>query len=287
MSSIRPRSAAAYWLAIPAGLWMLAAVVLPTLLILWVSLWGGQSVSPNNPITLDNYTRFLSNGSYRALMLDTLGQAAMIMSITGVLGYCIAYFLTVKVTSPAWRTALFLAFVIPFWTSTLIRAIAFVPFLGVNGLLNQTLLALGIIEQPIQAFLYSRLGVSMAQVSLYTLLASGPVVYMLNSIPPALREAAMTLKATPFTVFRRIILPLTLPGIVIGQVLVFLNVLADFITVTTVGGNKLAFLGNLILLFYEGSQIRATAVVSVLLMAVMLAGVAVALRVLDIRKVGS
>ncbi|RVT92271.1 ABC transporter permease [Rhodovarius crocodyli] len=286
MSSIRPRSAAAYWLAVPAGLWMLAAVVLPTLLILWVSLWGGQSVSPDNPITFDNYARFLSNGSYRALMLDTLAQAAMIMGITGVLGYCIAYFLTVKVTSPAWRTALFLAFVIPFWTSTLIRAIAFVPFLGVNGLLNQALLAAGLIEQPIQAFLYSRLGVSMAQVSLYTLLASGPVVYMLNSIPPALREAAMTLKASPFTVFRRIILPLTLPGIVIGQVLVFLNVLADFITVTTVGGNKLAFLGNLILLFYEGSQIRATAVVSVLLMAVMLAGVAVALRIVDIRKVG-
>lgn len=286
MSSIRPRSAAAYWLALPAGLWMLAAVVLPTLLILWVSLWGGQSVSPDNPITFDNYSRFLSNANYRWLILETLGQTAMIMGITGVLGYCIAYFLTVKVTSPAWRTALFLAFVIPFWTSTLIRAIAFVPFLGVNGLLNQALLALGLIERPIQAFLYSRLGVSMAQVSLYTLLASGPVVYMLNSIPPALREAAMTLKATPFTVFRRIILPLTLPGIVIGQVLVFLNVLADFITVTTVGGNKLAFLGNLILLFYEGSQIRATAVVSVLLMLVMLAGVAVALRIVDIRKVG-
>ena len=127
----------------------------------------------------------------------------------------------------------------------------------------------------------------MAQVSLYTLLASGPVVYMLNSIPPALREAAMTLKAPPIIVFWRIILPLTLPGIVIGQVLVFLNVLADFITVTTVGGNKLAFLGNLILLFYEGSQIRATAVVSVLLMLLMLAGVTLALRVVDIRKIGS
>jgi len=287
MSTIRAGSPAAFWLALPAGLWMVVAVVLPVLLIVWVSLWGGQSVSPDSPITFDNYAHFLANENYRWLILDTLGQAAMIMAITGVLGYCIAYFLTVKLTSPGWRTALFLAFVIPFWTSTLIRAIAFVPFLGVNGLLNQLLISLGLIERPIQAFLYSRLGISMAQVSLYTLLASGPVVYMLSSIPPALREAAMTLKAPPIIVFWRIILPLTLPGIVIGQVLVFLNVLADFITVTTVGGNKLAFLGNLILLFYEGSQIRSTAVVSVLLMILMLAGVAVALRVVDIRKLGS
>ena len=287
MSTISLRSPAAFWLALPAGLWMLAAVVLPVLLIVWVSLWSGTTVSPDNPITIENYRRFLANDAYLRLVGDTLLQTAMIMVITGVMGYCIAYFLTVKVTSPAWRVALFLAFVIPFWTSTLIRAIAFVPFLGVNGLLNQALIAIGIIEQPIQAFLYSRLGISMAQVSLYTLLASGPVVYMLNSIPPALREAAMTLKAPPITVFRRIILPLTLPGVVIGQVLVFLNVLADFITVTTVGGNKLAFLGNLILLFYEGSQIRMTAVVSVLLMILMLAGVAAALRIVDIRRMGN
>ena len=287
MSTIRERSPAAFWLALPAGLWMLLAVVLPVLLIIWVSLWGGTSVSPNNPITVENYRRFLANENYIRLIGDTLLQTAMIMAITGVMGYCIAYFLTVKVTSPAWRVALFLAFVIPFWTSTLIRAIAFVPFLGVNGLLNQALMAIGLVEQPIQAFLYSRLGISMAQVSLYTLLASGPVVYMLGSIPPALREAAMTLKAPPIIVFWRIVLPLTLPGIVIGQVLVFLNVLADFITVTTVGGNKLAFLGNLILLFYEGSQIRMTAVVSVLLMILMLAGVAAALRIVDIRRMGN
>ena len=61
----------------------------------------------------------------------------MLMAVTGVLGYCIAYFLAMKVKSPAWRLALFLAFVVPFWTSTLIRAIAWVPFLGVNGVINQ------------------------------------------------------------------------------------------------------------------------------------------------------
>lgn len=287
MSTIRHRSAAAFWLAVPAGTWMLAAVVVPTLLIVWVSFWGGRAFSASSPLTFDNYARFFSNAAYLRLIGQTFLQAATLMLICGTLGYCVAYFLVCKVRSARWRTALFLAFIIPFWTSTLIRAIAWVPFLGTNGVINQALMATGLTERPIEVFLYSMTGVTMAQVSLYTMLAAGPVVYMLASIPPALREAAMTLKASPVTVFRRIVFPLTLPGVVIGQVLVFLNVMADFATVATIGGNKFALLGNLVLNFYEGSQLRFAAVAAVLLMACMLAGVVLALRVVDIRRLGA
>lgn len=287
MSTIRLRSPASYWLAMPAAAWMLAAVVVPTLLLVWVSFWGGRAFSTASPLTFDNYVRFFSNRAYLRLVVATFAQAALLMAICGTLGYCVAYFLTVKLRHPRWRIALFLAFIIPFWTSTLIRAIAWVPFLGVNGVINQALISLGLTARPVEVFLYSMTGITMAQVSLYTMLAAGPVVYMLASIPPALREAAMTLKAAPVTVFRRIVLPLTLPGIVIGQVLVFLNVMADFATVATIGGNKHALLGNLVLNFYEGSQLRFASVVAVLLMVCMLAGVTLALRVVDIRKLGA
>lgn len=287
MSTIRVRSPASYWLALPAAAWMLGVVVVPIVLLVWVSFWGGRAFSTASPLTFDNYTKFFANPTYLKLIASTLGHTATLMALTGVLGYCIAYFLVVKVKSPRWRLVLFLAFIIPFWTSTLIRAIAWVPFLGVNGVINQTLMFIGATQAPIEAFLYSRAGITMAQVSLYTMLAAGPVVYMLNSIPPQLREAAMTLKAAPFTVFRRIILPLTLPGIVIGQVLVFLNVMADFATVATIGGNKHALLANLVMLFYESSQIRAASVVAVLLMVCMLVGVVAALRVVDIRRLGA
>jgi putative spermidine/putrescine transport system permease protein len=287
MSTIRVRSAASYWLAVPAAAWMLGVVVVPIVLLAWVSLWGGRTFSPASPLTFDNYTRFFANKTYLQLALSTVGHTAMLMAVTGVLGYCIAYFLTMKVRSPRWRLILFLAFVVPFWTSTLIRGIAWVPFLGVNGVINQALIFTGATRSPIEAFLYSRFGISMAQASLYTMMAAGPVVYMLNAIQPALREAAMTLKAPPLVVFWRIVFPLTLPGVVIGQVLVFLNVMADFATVATVGGNKHAMLPNLVLLFYEGSQHRAASVVAVLLMACMLIGVIAALRVVDIRRLGA
>lgn len=287
MSTIRVRSAASYWLAVPAAVWMLGVVVVPIVLLAWVSLWGGRAFSTTSPLTVDNYVRFFSNQTYLKLVGTTVVHTATLMAVTGVLGYCIAYFLTMKVKSPLWRTVLFLAFIVPFWTSTLIRAIAWVPFLGVNGVINQTLMFVGATRSPIEAFLYSRTGITMAQVSLYTMMAAGPVVYMLNSIAPQLREAAMTLKAPPLVVFWRIVFPLTLPGVVIGQVLVFLNVMSDFATVATIGGNKHALLPNLVLLFYEGSQIRAASVVAVLLMVCMLIGVVVALRVVDIRRLGA
>lgn len=287
MSTIRVRSAASYWLAVPATLWMLGVVVVPIVLLVWVSLWGGRAFSTSSPLTFDNYAKFFANQTYLKLALTTIGHTATLMVVTGVLGYCIAYFLTMKVRSPFWRTALFLAFIIPFWTSTLIRAIAWVPFLGVNGVINQLLMSVGATNTPIEAFLYSHTGITMAQVSLYTMMAAGPVVYMLNSIAPQWREAAMTLKAPPLVVFWRIVFPLTLPGVVIGQVLVFLNVMSDFATVATIGGNKHAMLSNLVLLFYEGSQIRAASVVAVLLMICMLIGVVVALRVVDIRRLGA
>ena len=260
MSTIRPL-AASYWPVFRRRP-MLGVVVVPIVLLV-CCVWGGRAFSTASPLTFDNYARFFANQTYLKLALSTIVHTATLMAVTGVLGYCIAYFLVMKVTSPGWRLALFLAFIVPFWTSTLIRAIAWVPFLGVNGVINQTLMFVGATQSPIEAFLYSRTGITMAQVSLYTMLAAGPVVYMLNAIAPQLREAAMTLKATPFTVFRRIVFPLTLPGVVIGQVLVFLNVMSDFATVATIGGNKHALLSNLVLLFYEGSQIRAASVVAV------------------------
>ena len=287
MSTIRYRSPTSYLLALPAALWMIAAVIVPTILIVWVSFWGGRTFNPASPLVLTNYARFFANETYLGLVLNTFRQAALLMAITGVLGYSIAYFLTMKVTRPGLKTVLFFAFIIPFWTSAIIRAIAWIPFLGVNGVINNVLMTLGIVDEPVQSFLYSMTGITMAQVSLYTLLASGPVVYMLRNIPRALPEAAMTLKAPPIIVFWRVIFPLTLPGVVVGQVLVFLNVMADFATVAAIGGNKQALLGNLVLLFYEAGNIRYAAVIAVILMICMLIGVAAALRVVDVRRLGT
>lgn len=286
MSTFRERSLASYVLALPAALWMLAALVVPTLFIVWVSFWVTRTFSLASPLGLINYAKFFDRPAYVKLLADTVQQSLLLMAITLVLGYCIAYFVVVKVRRPELRLWLFLVLVIPFWTSVLIRTIAWIPFLGVTGVINQALLFLRVVDEPVSAFLYSRTGITLAQVSFYTLLATGPVVYVLRNIPPSLPEAAQCLRATPLWVFWRITVPLTLPGVLIGQILVFLNVMADFATASAIGGNKHAYLGNLVILLYDSGQLPFASVIAVLLMLCMLGGVAALLKVIDIRRLG-
>ena len=276
-----------YVLAFPASLWMLGALVVPTLFIVWVSLWDSRTFSLKSPLGFGNYAKFFGQPTYGNLLVDTVLQTAMLMAITSVLGYCIAYFIVAKVRRTGVQVILFVLLLVPFWTSVLIRTIAWIPFLGVNGVINQALLFLGAVDRPIEAFLFSRTGITMAQVSLYTLLAAGPVVYVLRNIPPSLLQAAQSLKASPFHVFWRITFPLSLPGVLIGQILVFLNVMADFATASAIGGNKHAYLGNLVILSYDSGQLPFASVTAVLLMLCMLAGVAGLLRIVDVRRLGT
>ena len=284
MSTLRPRSPASYALALPAALWMLGVLVIPIAFIVWVSFWLTRTFSLSSPLGFGNYAKFFARTAYVKVLGDTVQQTLLLMAITGVLGYAIAYFIVVKVRRPGLQVGLFLLLVVPFWTSALIRTIAWVPFLGVNGVINQALLFLRVVDEPVSVFLFSRTGITMAQVSFYTLLATGPVVYMLRTIPPSLPEAAQSLKATPLRVFGRIVFPLTLPGVLIGQILVFLNVMADFATAAAIGGNKHAYLGNVIVLLYDSGQLPFAAVIAVLLMLCMLGGVALLLKVVDIRR---
>ncbi len=287
MTTLREKSPAGYLLAAPAALWMFAALVVPTAFIVWVSLWASRTFDLNSALGLVNYVKFFTTPVYWKLLGDTFVQAFQIMAITLVLGYCIAYYIVNKVERPARKMVLFLFLVLPFWTSALIRTIAWIPFLGVTGVINQSLIFLGIVDEPIEGFLFSRTGITMAQVSFYTLLATGPVVYVLSNIPSSIPEAAHCLKAPPLQVFWRIVVPLSLPGILIGQVLVFLNVMADFATAVAIGGNKFTYLGNLVVVLYDDGQLPFAAVMSVVLMVSMLAGVAVLLKVVDVRRLGA
>lgn len=287
MSALRQRSSFSYLLALPAGLWMFVGLIVPTLFIIWVSFWATRRFDLDSPLGLMNYIRFFNTPVYHKLLYDTLFQTGKLMAITLVLGYCMAYFIVGKVRQNGRKILLILLLIIPFWTSALIRTIAWIPFLGLHGVINQTLIFLGLIDEPISVFLYSRTGITMAQVSFYTLMATGPVIYVMRNIPPSLKEAAQCLKASPTRVFWRITVPLTMPGILIGQLLVFLNVMADFATASAIGGNKFAYLGNLVLNLYDSGQLPFASVIAVVLMLAMFAGVALLLRVVDIRRLGA
>ncbi len=225
------------------GFWLMAFALLPNLLVAVASLLergGDEFVAPI--LTLDNYRRLLDL-LYLGVLLDSLWLAAATTLLCLLLGYPFAYLLT---RMPArWRPLLLLLVIVPFWTSSLVRTYAMVILLQTNGWLNQLLLNLGWIAEPLE-LLYTEPAVIAGM--LYALLPFMilPLYAVLEKLDRRLIEAARDLGAGRVTIFRRIILPLTLPGIVAGCLLTFLPGLGMFYVADLLGGARTMLVGNLI-----------------------------------------
>ncbi len=144
------------------------------------------------------------------------------------------------------QIALFLLCTIPFWTSNVIRMMAWIPLLGRNGLVNQTLLSLGIIDEPQDWFLYSDFAVILAFIHLYTMFMMVPIVNSMLRIDTEIIEAARDAGAGIWTIALSVIAPLCRPGIVIGSIFVITIVMGDYITVGVMGGQQIASVGKTI-----------------------------------------
>jgi putative spermidine/putrescine transport system permease protein len=201
-----------------------------------------------------------------------------------LIGYPIAYFLAMRVKSFKWQMALFLLCMVPFWTSYLIRAVAWLPMLGRRGLLNSMLLALDIIDKPTRVLLYSEFGYTTALVQIYIVLCVGPIFFSLAKIDADIIEAAKDMGATAFQIFREIILPLSLPGVAIGMIFIFVMLMGEFATAVVVYGGKTSTVGTVILNYYAIANYPFAAVNAIMLLLAMLAGVVIILRLVNIRK---
>jgi putative spermidine/putrescine transport system permease protein len=188
------------------------------------------------------------------------------------------------VRSFKWQLALFLLAMVPFWTSYLIRAVAWLPMLGRRGLLNKALMGLGFIDQPTSFLLYSQFGYTRALVQLYVVLCVGPIFFSLAKIDRAILEAARDMGANSWQVFREIIGPLSLPGVAIGMIFIFVMIMGEFATAVVVYGGKTSTTGTVILNYYAIANYPFAAVNAIMLMLAMMIGVVIILRVVDIRK---
>jgi len=225
------------------GFWLAAFALLPNLLVVIASvLERGSDEFVAFAFTLDSYRRLL-DPLYLGVLLDSLWLAAATTTLCLLLGYPFAYLFT---RTPArWRPMLLLLVIIPFWTSSLVRTYAMVIILQTNGWLNQILLDLGLIAEPLE-LLYTEPAVIAGM--LYALLPFMilPLYAALEKLDRRLIEAARDLGAGRVTIFRRIILPLTLPGIVAGCMLTFLPGLGMFYVADLLGGARTLLVGNLI-----------------------------------------
>lgn len=234
-------------LAAPAWVWFIAFFAIPVLWIVFYAIWGFKPdpftrIAIGDP-TLQNFRDALTSTFFKTfkgtLQISLLGTALCFL-----IGFPFAYWLAIKVSAK--RRSLLLALVIvPFWTNFLIRTIGWRILLQPEGPLASFLGSIGLIDGPLR-ILDTRGAVQLGVVYNYLPLMIFPLFVALDRLDPALREASKDLGAGGWTTFRQVTLPLAMPGVVAGLLLVFIPLTGDFITAAILGGAKGNMVGNMV-----------------------------------------
>ena len=285
---------AAWWQAAPFALVFLLFFIVPLLLIGMVSLWDFNEYELIPAVSLRNYlsifegcSHLTDNGDFCVTLstyLSTLKFCFLVWAITLVLGFAVAYFLAFHVRSSGMQTALFVLCTVPFWTSNVIRMISWVPLLGRNGLVNQTLMGIGLVNEPVEWLLFSDFSVVLAFVHLYTMFMIVPIFNSMMRIDRSLLEAATDGGASGWQTLWNVIVPLTKTGIIIGSIFVITIVMGDFVTIGVMGGQQIASVGKIIQVQTSYLQFPLAAANAVILLAVVLMIIYGLTRLVDIRK---
>ena len=274
-----------YLQALPLSAVFIAFFVVPIALVVVVSFFSYETYRLLIPaFTFDNYRDVFSDAvTYRTYLL-TIEFCALTWAITVTLGFLIAYFLAFHVRSAALQMVLLLLCSIPFWTSIVIRMIAWIPLLGRNGLVNRLLFDLGIVQAPQEWLLYSGFAVVLGYVHLYTLTMIVPIFNSMARIDRSLIEAAVDAGASTWQVITSVILPLSKTGIVIGSIFVIAMVMGDFVTVDVLGGGQVASVGKQIATQLSYLQFPPAAANAMVLLAAVIVMIALLMHAVDIRK---
>ncbi|MGF6257165.1 putative spermidine/putrescine transport system permease protein [Ensifer sp. LBL] len=274
----------ALWLLAPGVVWMVLFLVLPMLMMVYVSFWTQTTFKIEPTLTLKSWVTFFTSDTYLGALWTTVRIWLIVLVATVLVGYPAALYVGLFVKNKALQTVLLVLCVIPFWTSFLIRVLAWRPMLGKEGAINMILMNVGIIDTPIEVLLFSELSVIIGMTQIYCVFMVGPIAFMLGRIDHSIIEAAQDLGAGFWRIFRTIILPLSMPGVVVGAIFVSVMVLGEFATSAALSGRKVNLLGNIIVTQVGSLKWAFAAVAGVVLTILMGAVIAALLRVVDLRK---
>ena len=220
-------------------------LVIPIFTIVTFSFWTQNYLDIDRTFTWTNYIAAWSEPIYASLMWRSLSISAVVTCFTVALAYPLAYYISFHV--PAERKTLWLFLItIPFWTSYLLRVFAWKIMLGYNGVLNTSLLGIGVIDEPIKAMLYNVNAVVITLTHAWAPFAILPIFVALEKIDRSLVDAARDLGDGAARRFVRVILPLSMPGVIAALLIVFIPTVGDYITPGLVGGKDGVMIANMI-----------------------------------------
>ena len=293
-NSVAPLRISAGWQATPYSMVFLLFFLIPLGLILMVSFWEFNEYEMIPTFTWHSYISIfegctqLNEYGDTCVTLKTYGStiriSLIVWFITLILGFSVAYFLAFCVRTTAMQTMLFVLCTVPFWTSNVIRMISWIPLLGRNGLVNQSLVGMGLVDQPVEWLLFSDFSVVLAFVHLYTMFMIVPIFNSMMRIDRSLIEAATDNGATAWQTLWNVIIPLSRTGIIIGSIFVITIVMGDFVTIGVMGGQQIASVGKIIQVQTSFLQFPLAAANAVILLLVVLMIIWGLTRMVDICK---
>jgi spermidine/putrescine transport system permease protein len=230
---------------IPPLLWVTVFLLIPYAILFCYSFW---SVSPQQTIVhnwnLQNYAQLIRNPIYISVLFRSMRIAASVTLLALLLGYPLAYHLSFHAAKR--KDLLYQLVIIPLWASYLVRGYAWKTILGSDGVLNGLLQYLHITRHPVEFFLYSPFAVVLTLTHIYTPFTFLPIYASLEHVPRNLVEASHDLGASTWSTFRRVILPLSLPGVLAGATFAFVLTLGDFLAPLLVGGASGIMISNIV-----------------------------------------
>jgi len=238
-------------------LWMIIFFLIPFLLVFQISLTESTSSSPPYTSMLEsveeltvsiklifyNYSVLIADDIYYIAYLNSVKIAFAATVSCLIIGYIIAY--VIARATPKWRNIMLMAVILPFWTSFLLRAYAWMGLLQDKGMINNVLLWIGIIDEPLK-IMYTNTAMYIVFVYAYLPFMILPLYANLEKLDITLDEAAADLGAKPFITFLTITLPLSIPGIIAGCMLTFIPAIGEFIIPTLVGGPDSLMIGRVL-----------------------------------------
>ena len=222
----------------------LALIVAPIASFMILSLFRAEKHNIVREVSLSNYGNFFGNWTYFGTYLGTLLLCLEVMLLSIFVGYPVAWFIWRQ--KGRRRYLLLLLAVVPLFMSYIVKLYTLRSMLGLNGLISQMLLGLGVLARPSQIFLFNQRAVLITMAVIYLPFVILPIFLSLERIPRSLLAASLDLGAGTWDTFRRIVLPLSLPGTIAGALFVFVLALGDFITPQMVGGTTGFTIGRVI-----------------------------------------
>ncbi len=233
----------------------------PMVVMVLYSLWTMDGFNVVPKWTLQHYKDFFTAGMYLTVLLKTFGISLAVTALALLFGYPFAYFL-VRYVSKRWQMPLLLLVIIPFWTSYLLRVYAWMGILGRKGLINELLMWLGLIKEPLSFLLYNNFSVLIVFLYLYLPFAIITLYAAIEKFDFTQITAAMDLGARPWRTFLEIMLPQTKQGVITAFLFIFIPMLGEYITPKLVGGTSGTMIAILIVTLFRGFQLPTGAAVA-------------------------